>query len=349
MTTESRSRGGFDSTFASDRNPVFFIAEIGGNHEGDFDYAKRLTRLAISAGADAVKFQVYAGDALVSRVESPARNEHFKRFEFSREQYVELAELCQAEGVRFMASVWDEERLAWMDPHIPIHKVGSGDVTAFPLLRRLVATGKPLILSTGLCTMAEVRRTVAFVAGLDQGYLSERKLALLQCTTAYPCPDEDANLDAMLALRDEFGLPVGYSDHTIGLDAALAAATLGAEILEVHFTDSREGRTFRDHAVSATAEEVRYLLERIARMKVLRGERAKRPTQSEIEAGHVTSFRRSIYAARPIRAGERLNDTNVTVLRPEHGVPAYRFDEVLGRRAARDMQAHEVFRHDDFA
>lgn len=335
------------TTFESLKNPLFFIAEIGGNHEGDFEYAKRLTRLAIASGVDAVKFQIYGGDALVSRVESPARNQHFKRFEFSRDQYLKLASLCREAGVMFMASVWDADRLAWADPHIPIHKVGSGDVTAFPLIRRLVATGKPLILSTGLCTLDDVRRSVDFIAGLDASYIDERKLALLQCTSAYPCPDDDVNLDAMLLLREEFGLPVGYSDHAIGTDAALAAGTLGAEILEMHFTDSREGKEFRDHAVSSTAQEVRDLVDRLRRVKVLRGDRSKEPTPSELEAGHVSSFRRSVYAARPIQAGETLTSDNLTVLRPEHGIPASRFDEVVGRVAARALEPHAVLRDED--
>ena len=232
------------SVFASQKNPLLFIAEIGGNHEGDFHYAQRLTSRAIESGADVVKFQIYSADALVSRVEDSERNEHFKRFELSREQYVALAEMCQDAGVMFMASVWDLEDMGWVDPYISIHKVGSGDITAFPLIRLMVGTGKPIILSTGLCTIEEISRTLEFVRSLDENYLSERKVALLQCTTSYPCPDEDANLNAMLLLRDEFDLPVGYSDHTIGEDAALAAGTLGAEILEMHFTEARGERCF---------------------------------------------------------------------------------------------------------
>lgn len=333
--------------FASKRNAVFFIAEIGGNHEGDFDYARALARLAVESGADAVKFQIYAGDALVSRVESPDRNKHFKRFELSREQYLALADLCEEGGAAFMASVWDAERMAWADPRIPIHKVGSGDLTAFPLLRRLAATGKPLILSTGLSTLEEVRRSVDFVASLDAAYVDERKLALLQCTAAYPCPDEDANLRAMDLLRAEFGLPVGYSDHTIGSEAALAAAAMGAEILEMHFTDQREGKTFRDHFVSVTRDETRELLERIRRVAVLRGRAVKEPTAAEIRDGHVDSFRRSVYASRAIRAGETFSEDNLTVLRPRHGLSAHRFDEALGRTARRDIGEHEAIREED--
>ncbi len=337
------------SVFASERNSIFFIAEIGGNHEGDFGAAVRLTELAIASGADAVKFQIYSGDTLVSRIESPDRNKHFKKFELGREAYLKLAGMCRAAGVGFMASVWDLDALAWADPYIAIHKIGSGDITAWPLIRWMVGTGKPLILSTGLCTLDEIWRTVDFVYSLDDSYRTSRKLALLQCTTAYPCPDEDANLSVMAQLVQEFGLPVGYSDHTIGNEAAFAAAILGAEILEMHFTDQREDRTFRDHKVSITCDETRGLLRRIRRIRAFMGSGRKGPTQSEVDAGHLKSFRRSVYAGRPIAKGEMLTADNMTVLRPEYGIPAWRFDELVGRRAARDMAFHEVFTDDDVA
>lgn len=337
------------SIFKSHKNPVFFIAEIGGNHEGDFEYAKKLTRFAIESGADAVKFQIYSGDALVSRIESPERNKHFKKFELSREQYIRLAEMCRENGVMFMASVWDFERLAWADRHIAIHKIGSGDVTAYPLIKRLVETGKPIIMSTGLCTFNEVRETVEYIQSLDEAYITEKKLALLQCTASYPCPDEDANLNAMLLLRDEFGLPVGYSDHTIGNEAALVTATMGAEILEMHFTDIREGKEFRDHKISITRDEIRELLAAICKVKAFQGKRTKEPTSTEMETGHVKSFRRSVYAACDIQKGEVFTEKNLTILRPEHGLPAYRFDELLGRKALRDILEHDVLRNDDLS
>ena len=333
--------------FTSDKNSIFFIAEIGGNHEGDFEYAKKLLRLAVESGADAVKFQIYCGDTLVSRIESPERNKHFKKFELGKDQYILLAKMCQDSGVMFMASIWDFDRLAWVDDYIPIHKIGSGDVTAYPLIKRMVKSGKPIILSTGLCTVDEVRETVAYIKSQDEDYITEKRLALLQCTAAYPCPDEDANLNAMLLLRNEFGLPVGYSDHTVGNDAVFAAAAMGAEIIEMHFTDTREGKSFRDHKISITKDELIDILEKIRKVKRLQGKYAKKSTSSEIEAGHVSSFRRSVYAKRDIRKGETFTDDNLTILRPEHGIPANRFEELLGKKAERDLKEHEVLRDTD--
>ncbi len=335
--------------FLSRTNPLFFIAEIGGNHEGDFAYAKRLVQLALESGADAVKLQIYSGDTLVSRVESPDRNRHFKRFELTREQYAYLIAMCEEAGTQFMASVWDRGRLAWAEPHIRIHKAGSGDLTAFPMLRALVDSGKPLILSTGLATLPEIEATVRYVETLDPSYIREGKLALLQCSAAYPCPDADANLNAMLTLRQAFDLPVGYSDHTTDNEAAYLAAAMGAQILEMHFTDTREGKTFRDHLVSITRDEVRDLLTRISRMRTLQGSFVKQPTPTELAQGHVASFRRSVYAARPIDRGEPFTEDNLTVLRPAAGVSATRYAEFLGTTARRAIGEHEVLTADDLA
>lgn len=337
------------SPFSSSRNAVLYIAEVGGNHEGNEAALRRLHRLAVESGADVVKYQLYKGDTLVSRIESPDRNQHFKKFEIPLTVYSDLAAECDAAGVDFMASTWDFEMLDWVDPLVKIHKVGSGDLTCYPMLRRLAHTGKPIILSTGLATMAEIADAVKFIGEIDSSYIKERKLALLQCTSSYPCPDEDANLDAMVTLRERFGLPTGYSDHTEGPLAVEAAVALGAEIIEKHFTDDRVGKTFRDHKVSLTADEIRTLLPRLAAIRRLKGSGTKEPTPAEVRQGHQTSFRRSVYAARDIGAGERFTPENLTVLRPATGISAARFDDVVGRVARRAFRAHDVVREDDLA
>jgi len=332
--------------FLSQSNAVLFIAEIGGNHEGRYDYAQRLLDLGLQSGADVVKFQIYSGDTLVSAVESPDRNRHFKRFELSREQFIALAKRCNGAGAMFMASVWDGEMLEWINPYIRIHKIGSGDLTCYPLIRKLALTGKPIILSTGLASLDEIEATVRFVEKVDPGYVSDRKLALLQCTSAYPCPDEDANLRSMETLM-KFGLPVGYSDHTVGPLAVEAAVAMGAVIIEKHFTDTREGKDFRDHKVSLTMEEVRELLPRLRRIANLRGSPDKGLTLAESSAQHELSFRRSVYAARDIVPGERFTEENLTVLRPAHGLSAARYDECVGKVAKRAFRRHEVVQESD--
>jgi N,N'-diacetyllegionaminate synthase len=225
--------------------------------------------------------------------------------------------------------------------------VGSGDLTCTPLIRKLVQTGKPIILSTGLSSLEEIEATVRFVEQTDPAYISERKLALLQCTSSYPCNDEDIHLLAMETLKTTFGLPVGFSDHSIGSLAVEAAVAMGAEIIEKHFTDTREGKEFRDHKVSITRDELHELLPRLRRIVTLRGSAIKHLTVAESDASHQLSFRRAIYPLRDIAAGEVFSEDNLTVLRPAHGLPANRFDEIVGKVAQRDLKAHEALSEAD--
>jgi N-acetylneuraminate synthase/N,N'-diacetyllegionaminate synthase len=328
------------------RSRPLLIAEIGGNHEGDFETACRLCDLAAASGADYVKFQIYSGDSLVSPRESPDRHRHFNRFMLTREQHLALAERCRAAGVGYNASVWDPEALDWIDGHLDFHKIGSGDLTAWPLLAAIAERGKPIVLSTGLSTLDEVLETVAFIREVNPTFGQPGRLALLQCTAMYPIEDEAANLRAMDTLRSATGLDVGYSDHTRGSLALLVAAARGARLLEFHFTDSREGKTFRDHHVSLTPEEVRELASQLDRVTKLLGDGDKRPQACEIETGHVTSFRRALYSRRPLKAGETIRAEDLVALRPNHGIDARRFRDVVGRTVARDTAAFEALELD---
>ncbi len=212
--------------FVSHKNAVFFIAEIGGNHEGNFSNARRLVTLANESGADAVKFQFYTGDSLVSKIEGSDRNAHFKKFELADSENLELIRLVKKSGAMPMASVWSKQMLDWSNPELPMHKIGSGDLTCYPMLAAIAATNKPIILSTGLASLKEIEDAVSYIEKCNPTYIKERKLALLQCTSSYPTPDQDANINAMLTLKSEFGLPVGYSDHTLGADAIDAAVAV---------------------------------------------------------------------------------------------------------------------------
>jgi N,N'-diacetyllegionaminate synthase len=325
------------SVFTSEKNPIFFIAEIGGNHEGNFEYAKLLTRLALNSGADAVKFQFYTGDTLVSKLEGPKRNAHFKKFELSNQQNINLIEIVTEGGAIPMASVWCAEMFQWANPYLPFHKVGSGDLTCFPMLALLAMTNKPIILSTGLSSLTDVENAVSFIEKCNPNYISKRKLALLQCTSAYPTPDHDANLDAMLTLDKEFGLPVGYSDHTLGSDVIEAAVALGAQIIEKHFTDTRNGKTFRDHLIALTRDEVQETLSKMLRISRFKGDGIKKLTVSEKRAGHDISFRRGIYFSRDMKIGEKICNEDLKVLRPMHGVCASKYYDIIGKTITRDV------------
>ncbi|MFT3755260.1 MAG: N-acetylneuraminate synthase family protein [Pseudoxanthomonas sp.] len=321
------------------RHGPLLIAEIGGNHEGDFDVALRMTDLAIASRADVIKFQIYSGDSLVSPVESPDRHRHFQRFELTQAQHLQLAHRIRDAGCVYNASVWDLDVLDWLDPYLTFYKIGSGDLTAYPLLEGFAKRGKPILLSTGLSKLDEVADAVACIRAVDARYAQPGMLALLQCTSMYPTAPEEVNLLAMDVLAAATGCPVGYSHHTPDRLALLAAVARGACALEFHFTDQREGRTFRDHAISLLADEVRELADNTARLLQFLGQPGKSPTPGERETGHVTSFRRAVYCRRPLHAGEALQREDLVVLRPNHGVDARRFEDVIGRKVICDTPA----------
>jgi N-acetylneuraminate synthase/N,N'-diacetyllegionaminate synthase len=323
------------------RHGPLLIAEIGGNHEGDFEYAKELTTLAIEAGADVVKFQVYYADDLVNPKESPDRHEHFKRFELDPEQHIELAEMCIAADVEYLASVWSLGALDWLDPYLSMYKVGSGDLTSHWILEQFAERGKPIVLSTGLSTLEEVVEAVEVVRRVDERYCDSEQLAVLQCTSTYPLPKRDANLRAMETLRTATAAAIGYSDHTTDGQAVRLAVALGAEVLEFHFTDTRDGKEFRDHFVSLTPDELVQLTRDLDDIPLLLGDGVKRPLESEIEAGHVESFRRAVYFRRAMQAGETIRREDLVLLRPMHGLDASRLSEVVGHRLATGVEAFD--------
>lgn len=324
------------------------IAEIGGNHEGNFDYAKRLTQLAIESGADVVKFQIYTGDTLVSSIESPDRNKHFKKFELTQEQHIELAKMVVDSGLKYTASVWDIDALRWIDDYLSFYKIGSGDLTAYPFLKFFALKGKPIVLSTGLATENEVLDAVKYIQEINPAYTNEEMLAVLQCTSMYPINDSDANLNVMHRLKELTNVCIGYSDHTEGSKALITAVSMGAKVLEFHFTDDRKGKVFRDHRVSLTKDEVQKLLIEISDIKNLQGSKIKQVLKIEKDNKHEISFRRAVYPSRDIKRGEVLNENNLTVLRPNHGIDARSFFEVIGKRAKFDLKKHQKLDWDFF-
>lgn len=322
------------------------IAEIGGNHEGDFAVARDMAEKAIGSGADCVKFQMYRGESLVSPVESPDRYKHFQRFELEQAQHIELAQMCRDAGVQYLSSVWDMEMLEWIDPYMEFYKIGSGDMTAWPLLHEFARRGKPILLSTGLATLDEVLQAVEQIQSIDNRYTRPEWLCILQCTTMYPIPDDEAQLLVMDALRERTGLSVGYSDHTIGGAAIRTAVSMGADVIEFHFTNSREGKTFRDHKVSLTADEVRTLKTELEQIRAMRGNGIKVPQKSELDNDNGVSFRRAVYARRDIKKGDKITEADLVLLRPLHGTDARDIRLVSGARALKDIAAFEALHPD---
>jgi N,N'-diacetyllegionaminate synthase len=319
------------------KDGVFVIAEIGGNHEGDIEKARRLMHLAIESGADSIKFQVYSGDTLVNIKEDPERVAHFNRFSLSDMEYIELAKECISLGADFNASIWNERQIDLLNPYMSFYKIGSGDLTAYPLIKVIVSKKKPIVLSTGLSTMEEISSTIDFICSLDSMYKSEQMISILQCTSMYPIPNEDANLNVIRTLQETFSYPIGYSDHTEGVKAAQFAIALGAKIIEVHFTDDRRGKDFRDHKVSFTPDELKELKSNSNFIRLLLGDGCKQPMHSEIESDHITSFRRALYPACDIKKGQIIKESDLIALRPMHGISANNLMNVAGKIARVDI------------
>jgi N-acetylneuraminate synthase/N,N'-diacetyllegionaminate synthase len=327
-------------TFKGKHGPLL-IAEIGGNHEGDFEYAKRLTQLAIESDVDYVKFQIYTGNSLVSSVESPDRNKHFKKFELSQEQHRELAKMVIDAGLNYTSSVWDLDAMSWIDEFISLYKIGSGDLTAYPVIKKTALKGKPMVISTGLSTEEEVLETINFIQSVNPVYKSKEMLSVLQCTSMYPINSSDAHLNVMNRLKKLTGLTIGYSDHTEGSKALAYAVAMGAEVLEFHFTDDRTNKQFRDHKVSLTKDEIHLLIDEIKLIKALQGDEKKQPVPIEIDNGHDLSFRRAVYPLKDLKKGEEFTEENTTVLRPNHGIDARFYYEVLGKKAKEEILKHQ--------
>ena len=327
--------------------PVFVVAEAGVNHNGDPDLARRLVDAAADAGADAVKFQTFRAEALVSRYAPKARYQAvatggeesqldmLARLELGPEQHAELRARAVTRGTVFFSTPFDEASADALDAlGVPCFKFPSGEITNLPFLRHVASKGRPIILSTGMSTLDEVAAAVAAVRAAR-----DVPLALLHCVSAYPAPAAEMNLRAMDALRERFGCPVGLSDHTLGLEVALAAVARGAAIVEKHLTLSKT-LPGPDHKASLDPGEMAALVRGIRIVESALGDGDKRPMPSEFDTRRVA--RKSLVAARPLRAGERLAADAVAIKRPGTGIPPAELARALGRTLRRDVAADEV-------
>lgn len=332
------------------RNPeekVFVIAEVGNNHEGDFDLARRMVGLAAESGADAVKFQTFRTELFVAATDA-ARFQRLKGFELSFEQFARLGEEARAAGLAFISTPLDLESAAFLDGHVDCFKIASSDNTFWPLIDRVAATGKPVIFSTGLAGMEEIERTVGRIrtrwaqAGVHPG------LGVLHCVSSYPTPPEQANLRCVHTM--DLALPtcvVGYSDHTMGIDAAVASVALGARIVEKHFTIAHDHSDFRDHQLSADPAEMAELVRRIRAIEPMLGTGSV--GMAAVERDMAPLIRRSIAARRPLAAGTTVTEADIVWVRPGDGMAPGREAEIVGRTLTRPLATGERFAADMLA
>lgn len=328
--------------FDLDRD-VLVVAEIGNNHEGSFDLAAELIGLASEAGAHAVKFQTFRTEHYVSRADA-ARFERLKRFELSFDQFAQLARIARGKGLLFLSTPFDLVSARFLDGIVDAFKIASGDITFVPLLEVVAFAGKPILLSTGMATMEEIRDAKAVIERIWRRKKIEQEVALLHCVSSYPVPEDQVNLAAITRLRRAFECTIGYSDHALGIEAAALSVAMGARIVEKHFTIRRDYSEFRDHQLSADPVEMAALVRRIHQVVALMGDGAKEPQQCE--RGAIAALRRSIAAAVDLPAGAILRLENLTWVRPGGGLPPGQEHLLLGRTLVRAVSAGEPITND---
>jgi N-acetylneuraminate synthase/N,N'-diacetyllegionaminate synthase len=329
------------------RGPTFVIAEAGVNHNGDLDLARRLIDAAAAAGADAVKFQTFRTEALVSAAAPKARYQvettggaesqqaMLARLELGRDAHAMLRDHAAACGLVFFSTPFDEASADLLGAlGVELFKVPSGEVTNLPLLRHVAAKGRPVLLSTGMSTLDEVAAAVETIRAAG-----DPPLAILHCVSAYPAPVEDTNLRAMDTLHARFGRPVGLSDHTLGIEIALAAVARGAAVLEKHLTLDR-ALPGPDHRASLEPTDFAALVRGVRAIERALGDGDKRPMPSELDTRSVA--RRSLVAARALPAGHRLTRGDVAIKRPGTGLAPADLEAVVGRTLARAVGADEL-------
>lgn len=321
------------------RQRRILIAEIGNNHEGDEKVALEMVAAAAEAGADGVKVQIINPERLV-HASQHERIAQLRRFRLADGVYVAMADAARARGLLFIATPFDVETLEWMTPFVSAVKIASGDLDYIPLLAAASRSGKPVIVSTGMGALSEVGAAVRTI----EQYLSsdrtlESTLALLHCISAYPTPLAEVNLRAMETLSKAYGLTVGYSDHTLGIEVATAALALGARIIEKHFTLDKTRTTFRDHALSADPADLTRLAAIMRAFDGILGSGEKRPMSCEQQS--VTAARRSAVAVRNLPAGANLVWEDLDFVRPRSGISPIQAEALIGSQICTPLQQHD--------
>lgn len=307
---------------------VLIVAEAGNNHEGDFGLAAHLVDLAADCGADAVKFQTARADLFIAPADAE-RLARFRSYEFSPEQWDALARRARDRGLLFLSTPLDLESAAMLTPLVDAFKIASGDITFVPLIDHLASTRKPLVVSTGASDEATVARAVDRITSAWRARRHEGALALLHCVSAYPTSPEQAALRAIAALAARFHVTVGYSDHVLGIEAAVAAVAAGARIVEKHFTIDKARSSFRDHQLSADPADLLELVRRVREIERLLGAGGKTIQPAD---ANLVAIRRSIATSRPLASGHVLHRDDLVWLRPATGFAPGEEASVVGRR-----------------
>lgn len=340
-----------DRESMSKNNKIFIIAEAGVNHNGSVSIAKKMIDAAAKAGADAVKFQTFRAEELATRRAPKAKYQQeseklhetqyamLKKMELSAHDHKELMRYCAARNIKFLSSPFDMESIDLLNSMgLAVFKIPSGEITNLPYLKKIGALRKKVILSTGMADFREVKKAVEIL--LSAG-TSRRDITVMHCTTEYPAPFKEANLRAIVTLKNKLKMRIGYSDHTEGVEAAIAASALGASVIEKHFTLDR-CMAGPDHKASIEPDELEKFVKAIRNIELALGNGIKRSSASESRNRMIV--RKSIVAKRPIRRGEAFTDDNIAAKRPSGGISPMNWKKVLGRTARKDFKRDEAIK-----
>ncbi len=325
------------------------IAEAGVNHNGSIDIAKKLIDVASKSGADFVKFQTFKTEALVTRTAVKAKYQKergetnksqfnmLNKLELNRVDHEELIQHCKQKGIRFLSTAFDHDSVDLLaELNIPFFKIPSGEITSLPYLRHIGSMGKPIVMSTGMATLVEIKDAlnVLLKAGAEKD-----QITILHCNTEYPTPIEDVNLKAMLTMRDELGVAVGYSDHTLGIEIPVAAVALGATVIEKHFTLDRT-LPGPDHAASLEPDELNAMVVAIRNIEIAMGDGVKKLSPSEMK--NIPIARKFIVAKKSIRKGECFTEDNLAVKRSGTGISPMKWNRVIGKKSKQNFNPDDL-------
>ena len=328
---------------------VFIIAEAGVNHNGSIKLAKDLIDVAVESGADAVKFQTFKAENLVSKTAEKAdyqkkttdalesQFDMIKKLELDVSTHKELLAYCQEKGIMFLSTPFDHDSIDLLsDLGLQIFKIPSGEITNLPYLKHIGSLGKRVILSTGMSDLKEVEDALSIL--IDAG-TSKTNITVLHANTMYPTPMEDVNLNAMLTIQKEFDISVGYSDHTLGIEVDIAAVAMGATVIEKHFTLDKvmDGP---DHKASLEPEELKAMVDAIRNIEKALGSSKKKPSPSE--SININIVRKSIVANKDIQKGDLLTDKNIIVKRPGYGISPMKWDGIIGTVATKNYKIDDL-------
>ena len=329
---------------------VLIIAEAGVNHNGSMQIAKQLVDKAVEAGVDIIKFQSFKSERLVSKAAKQAKYQQqnigkkdegqlamLKKLELSVKDHQELIQYCKKRNIRFWSTAFDMESIEFLHSlNMGLWKIPSGEITNYPYLKKIGSFHEDVILSTGMCELSDIDAVLKVL--IEEGVKKEQ-ITVLHCNTEYPTPYQDVNLKAMLEIGEKFGVKIGYSDHTKGIEVPVAAVALGATVIEKHFTldKNMEGP---DHKASLEPDELKAMVSAIRNIEQALGSGHKTITESERK--NIEIARKSIVAACPIKKGEILTEENLTVKRPGNGICPMRWNEVVGTTAIKDFDEEEM-------